>query len=393
MARILVVGASSLQLPLIRAAKARGHFVVVADRDPNAVGVRFADVFSLASTVDADAIARTAVEFLVDAVVTAATDQPLLAVARALKARGLLGMSEETALVVTRKDLMRAALLRGGVRCPRSIPVEHFGEIERAWDELTHPVIVKPVDSSGSRGVTLVELRSDLRYALDHALMQSRAQRAVAEEFMVGREFSVETLSVRGQLSVLQVTEKATSGPPHFVESGHFQPAALTRAQREAIEEIAADAARALGIEHGPTHTELILTGSGPAIVEVGARLGGDYITSDLVPLSTGIDMVGLTLEIALGNEPEIPTPAHRGAAIRYFWPPPGQIAAVSGVSEAEAVLGIVRIELFRGAGGTSVPVTGSHERAGYVLGTGADAAAALAAVDEATRIVRFEME
>jgi len=393
MRRVLIVGASALQVPLIRAAKARGHWVVVADRDPQAVGIAFADAFSPVSTVDADAVARAAVEHAVHAVVTAATDQPLPAVARALAARGLPGLTEEVALVVTRKDLMRQALGRGGVPCPRSCPVANAVELKSAWGVLPHPVIVKPVDSSGSHGVTLVVEQGGLESALTHALAHSRAGRAVAEEFMVGREFSVETLSVEGRLRVLQVTEKQTSGPPHFVESGHFQPANLTPPEREALEGITAAAARVLGIETGPTHTEVMLTPAGPRIVEVGARLGGDYITSDLLPLSTGIDMVGLTLELALGQEPVIPEPFCRGAAIRYLWPRPGRITRIEGATAARAVPGLVRLELFKQVGHMVGPVTGSRERVGYVIASGADARAAVTSAELACSLVRFDVE
>ena len=393
MSRVLVVGASRLQIPLIRAAKAEGHYVVVADRDAQAAGVPLADAFVPASTIDMEAVAQAAVTYAVDAVVTAATDQPLQAVARALAMRGLPGLSEATALVVTRKDLMRQALASGGVCCPQSITVTDQDQLDRVWSALPHPVIVKPVDSSGSRGVTLVGDRKALPSAFAHALAHSRAGRAVVEEFVVGREFSVETLSYKGKLTVLQVTEKRTSGPPHFVESGHFQPAALSAAERAALERIAVDAARALGIEDGPTHTEVMLTENGPSIVEVGARLGGDYITSDLVPLSTGIDMVGLTLELALGLDPSVPEPEHRGSAISYLWPPPGRIVAIDGVAAAEAVPGVVRVELFKGVGDVSLAVTGSHERAGYAIASGPDSRAAVAAVDEACGLVEISVE
>jgi len=390
MARILVVGASVLQVPMVLAAKARGHWVAVADRDPRAVGIAFADRFFPASTIDEEALVEAAREVRAEAIVTMATDQPLCAMARAQAALGLAGMSYETALRATRKDLQRETLAAAGVPCPRFLRVRCEEDLAEAWEELSPPVIVKPVDSSGSRGVTLVETREGLGHALAHALGHSRGRAAVAEEFLVGRELSVETLSVEGRLHVLQVTEKVTTGPPHFVESGHAQPARLSEADHRAIEDIAAAAARALGITSGPTHTEVMLTAAGPRIVEVGARLGGDYITSDLVPLSTGIDMVGLTLDLALGRQVAVPEALRRGAAIRYFFPPPGKVAAVEGVANGEALPGVVRIEIFRGVAGDIVPVTGSHERAGYVISQGSNVEEAIAVAEHAVRTVRF---
>lgn len=380
-------------MPLICSARGSGHWVAVADMDPAAAGIPFADAYVNASTIDAEAITRAAVEHRVEAVCTAATDQPLMAIARATAVCGLPGLSEETALRVTRKDLMRRALATGGVSCPASFPVRNEAELRAAFARISGPAIVKPADSSGSRGVTKVVRVDDLPGALAHALDFSRVKIGVVEAFLQGREFSVETLSLGGTLRVLQVTEKETSGPPHFVESGHAQPARLTPGERQGIEKIVAEAARALGIEDGPTHTEVMLTATGPFIVEVGARLGGDYITSDLVPLSTGIDMLGLVLEIALGNRPEIPEPLARGAAVRYFYPSRGSIRSIEGIAEAEAIPGVVRVECFRKPGQSIVPVTGSHERAGYVIARGDGVEAAVAAAEEARARVRFLVE
>jgi len=368
MARVFVVGAGPLQVPLIRAARARGHWVLVADVDPRAVGVPLADRFVDVSTIDEDGIARAAKRHNVDAVVTGGTDQPLRAIARATAVCGLRGMSEETALVVTRKDLMRQTLRSHSVPCPGFCVVEDLTECESAWRELEGPVVLKPVDSSGSRGVSLVRDRDSLPEALAHALAFSRVGRAIAEEYVDGPEFSVETMSIGGELQVIQITEKETTGPPHFVEAGHTQPALVDATDRTAIEEITRAAAKALGVTSGPTHTELKLTADGPVIIEVGARLGGDYITSDLVPLSTGIDMVGLTVELALGENVPIPDPAGRASGIRYLFPEPGRIVRIEGLQECRTMPGVVRIEVFKRPGDEVTPVTGSHERAGYVL-------------------------
>ena len=393
MSRVLVVGGSPLQVPLIEAALRDGHWVAVADRNPEAIGNRLADHFVKVSTVDEEALAAAAVDLEVDAVVTMATDQPLRAVARANACRGLRGLTEDAALRVTRKDLSRKALEDAGVPGPRSYPVGNEAELRNAWEELKHTVILKPVDSSGSRGVSLLRSEEDIQAALDHALRYSAISRAVAEEYLVGQELSVETLSVAGEMEIIQITEKLTSGPPHFVEAGHLQPARLTRDQRREVEDITRAAGIALGIDTGPTHTEVIITDRGPKIIEVGARLGGDYITSDLVPLSTGIDMVSLILQLSLGQPVEIPAAIPRGAAIRYFFPPAGRVVSIDGVEQSDALPDSIRVELFIGVGERFGTVTGSHERAGYVIATGRDADEAEENVERAWALVRFEVE
>jgi biotin carboxylase len=241
--------------------------------------------------------------------------------------------------------------------------------------------------------VTLLRKRSELPSALAHALAFSRGKKAVLEEFVEGREFSVETLSVHGHLHVLQITEKETTGPPHFVESGHSQPAELAPDDRRAVEEATRKAASALGIETGPTHTELKLCPQGPMLIEVGARLGGDYITSDLVPLSTGIDMLALSLDLALGADVVIPEGLERGAAIRYFYPKAGKVIAVEGVEKCSRMEGVVRVEVFKGPGEEIVPVTGSHERAGYAIARATSASKAIRIAETCRNRVRFVLE
>jgi len=393
MARVLVVGGSVLQVPLIKAAQRKGHRVLVADRSETAVGVALADQFVQVSTVDIEGIADAARRFEVDCVVTGATDQPLRAVAAAIAARGLSGISRLTALVATRKDLMREVLHASGVPCPRFVVVKMPGELDRAWSELSHPVIVKPVDSSGSRGVTLVKACDQMSAALERALRYSTVKKAIVEELMTGRELSVETMSAGGRLTVLQITEKLTSGPPYFVEVGHMQPAAVSDSERRAIELLTSQAASALGIESGPTHTEVMLTVDGPKVVEVGARLGGDFITSDLVPLSTGIDMIDITLELALGNEVSVPPPADRGAAIRYFVPPSGTIHAIEGIEACRATSGVIRLEIDCRVGDRVGRLTNSGERAGYVITAAESGRQAAEAAQRALTRVRFVVD
>jgi len=393
MARVFIVGAGPLQVPLIHAAGARGHWVLVADIDPGAPGVALADQFVRVSTVDEEGVAQAAQRYGVDAVVTGATDQPLRAVARATALCGLRGMSEETALLVTRKDLMRQALSSHSVPCPAFVVVENREDCERARRQIPGPLVLKPVDSSGSRGVSFVGSGERLFPALDHALTFSRAARAIAEEYVEGPEFSVETLSIDGELHVVQITEKLTTGPPHFVEAGHVQPAKVSASDRIALEDVTKAVVTALDVTSGPTHTELKLAADGPVVIEVGARLGGDYITSDLVPLSTGIDMVGLTVDIALGEGVSIPSRADRAACIRYFFPDPGRIVGVEGLPECRADPAVVRVEVFKRPGDRVAAVTGSHERAGYVLTAGVDPVGVRNAADECLKRVRFVME
>ena len=185
---------------------------------------------------------------------------------------------------------------------------------------MSYPIIVKPVDSGGSQGITELEAPRGLKEALEMAFDHSRTEQAIIEEFIDGREFSVESLSHNGHHYILQITDKVTSGVPHYIEIQHHQPADISADVADKIRKMVAKALTALKIENSPGHTELKLNSKGELyIIEIGARMGGDFISSDLVRLSTGYDMVKGALELATGQfvEPQMKRKLFSGV---YFY-------------------------------------------------------------------------
>ena len=174
---------------------------------------------------------------------------------------------------------------------------------ELVLSELSFPLIVKPTDRSGSLAVTKVEKNEELLPAVKKALEVSMAHEAMIEEYIEGREISVEMISCRGTHYALQITDKETTGAPHFVELAHRQPSDLPAAMQEHIFSITRRALDALGLTEGASHSEYKITDEGRIVVmEIGGRMGGDFIGSDLVRLSTGYDFVQGVIEVALGN-------------------------------------------------------------------------------------------
>ena len=141
---------------------------------------------------------------------------------------------------------------------------------------------------------------------------------------------------IDGEPHVLQITDKLTTGAPHFVEMGHSQPTRQCAENQKQIRDLAIRACKAVGINIGPAHVEMILTKDGPKMVELGARMGGDCITTHLVPLSTGIDMVGATIDAACGKKPDITKKINKGSAIRYFNTTAGYLRSIEGIEEAK---------------------------------------------------------
>lgn len=317
--KIMILGAGMLQLPAIIESKKLNIQTVVVDYDKNAAGVKLADKFYNISTLDYDAVLEVAKIEKIDGIITICSDRPMNIVAKVAKELGLVAISEETALKATNKCKMRDALAENNVPIPIYCKVSEYDEYLRAIRRVGLPCISKPSDNSGSRGVTLLEdIQQDFKAAYEYAISNSIDNQVLIEEYMVGPEVSVEVI-VDKSINIIQITDKITTGAPHFVEMGHMQPSRLDENVLSEIKKVSVKAIAAIGIDKGPAHVEIIVTDDGPKIVELGARLGGDYITTHLVPLSTGYNMVKANIEIALNIENNENIKFNKASAIRYF--------------------------------------------------------------------------
>ena len=387
---IMILGASILQLPAIEKAAEMGLKVVALDMNPDAVGFNVPGVTKeVISTIDIPAAVKAAKKHQIDGVMTLATDMPMRTVAAIARECGLPGISEETAIKATDKSAMRKALLNAGVPVPVFYKVDTLDEFKTAASKMPGPFMVKPADSSGSRGILKVDHKDKAAKAYEYARSFSRNGIVVVEDCMVGPEVSVETLADEGKIHVIQITDKITTGAPHFVEMGHTQPTRLDCADE--IKKVAIAANKAIGIEYGPSHTEIIVTEEGPKIVELGARLGGDCITTHLVPLSTGVNMVEACIKIALGMKPDMQSTLNCGSAIRYFHQSPGVIKSISGIKDAGRISGIQQISIVHGVGERITEIVDSSSRMGFVIAQGKDADDASQKCEEALSKIRIE--
>lgn len=316
MQKLAVIGASYLQLPLIKKARGLGietHCFAWAD---GAVCRDEADYFYPVSVLDKESILEHCRQIGIDGITTIATDIAVPTISYVAAALGLPANSMETAMKATDKGLMRQAFLDYGCAVPRFAVLD---STDTRRPDIAFPVIVKPSDRSGSRGVARVDKPDQLEAALKVALAESITGRAVVEEFIEGTEISIESISYDGNHYILAVTDKVTTGAPHFVEVAHHQPGSLPFVIKQRCIAETLKALDALGIKNGAGHTEIKITADGqPYLIETGARMGGDFIGSHLVPLSTGYDFLKGVIEVALGKFtiPDLPLQRHAGV---YF--------------------------------------------------------------------------
>lgn len=392
--KLMILGASILQLPAIQKAKEMGIEVVAIDMNPNAIGFQEDKIEKeIISTIDIPAVVEAAKRHHIDGVMTLASDMPMRTVAAVAKELNLVGIDEQTAINATNKAEMREALKNGNVPIPKFFKVSDEIEFGNCIKEFKTKFITKPADNSGSRGIFLVDDISKAREAYLYSKGNSRNGDVVVEEYMEGPEVSVETLTIDGICHVIQITDKLTTGAPHFVEMGHSQPSQLSDDIKNRIEEVAIAANKAIGIKNGPSHTEIIVTQEGPKIVELGARLGGDCITTHLVPLSTGVNMVECCIKIALGEKPNIERKWSKGSAIRYFHQKAGIVKSISGIEEAKLIDGVKQITFVYNIGESISKVENSASRVGFVISQSDSAKNAILICENVLKKIKLKVE
>ena len=395
----MILGASILQIPAIIKAKEMGLKVVAVDMNPEAVGFQVPDIEKeIISTIDIEKVLEAAKVHKIDGIMTLASDMPMRTVAVVAQTLGLPGIDKQTALNTTNKAVMRKCLETNHVPIPEYYKIcslEEYWKIIENFKFKGKKCIVKPADNSGSRGVNLISDFSnnqELNNVYKYSKQFSRGGEILVEEYMEGKEVSVETISINGICHILQITDKLTTGAPYFVEMGHSEPSMLEESMQEKIKEIACKAVKAVGIESGPSHTEIIVTNEGPKIVELGARMGGDNITTHLVPLSTGIDMVKSCILLAIGEYPDISRKCDKGAAIRYLNTKQGRLTNIYNVETAKKIEGIKQISIVRHVGEEITKIKSSVDRMGFVIAQAKNAKDAISICEDAMRIIEIEV-
>lgn len=305
--KLAIIGASYLQLPVVKRAQEMGLEVTCFAWKEGAVCADYADHFYPISTRDKEAILKVCKEIKIDGITTIASDTSVLAVNYVASRMGLISNPDDYSEVTTNKYLMRKCFINNDVPSPKFLKVSKGERLDGST--LNYPVIVKPTDRSGSIGVQKINDKQLLQSAIERAQEDSFTQEAIVEEFVEGREVSVESISYKGHHYILQITDKVTTEAPYFVELAHHQPSNLSEDIQKRIRQIVEHALTALHVQYGASHSELKITKEGDIkVIEIGARMGGDFIGSNLVKLSTGYDFLQGVINVAMGSftEPEI---------------------------------------------------------------------------------------
>ena len=395
MKKIMVLAAGLLQIDVIEKAKSMGYYVLAVDGNPKAPGFNVADKAICADIVNEETMLKIARDEHVDGVIHPCSEVSMAVMGRINDELGLSGISREQAICATNKHLMRKAFEKGNAPSPKSILAQ---DAEDAWSRLQNEfdtnAILKPSRNSGSRGIAKVSRnmdKGDFIRAYDESLSESRDHSVLIEQFIEGPEFSIEMIVWQGDIHVLTVTDKKTTGAPHFVELGHNQPSCFSATDVETLKAAAVAGVKALGVNNCACHAEAKLMNGKAYLMEVGARLGGDFISTELTHLSTGIDMVAAAIDVALGVKPDLSAKEEpKGVCVRYFCPKPGKLVSISN-TEVLNNPHVYLWEIYPKEGDVIPAVTSSLCRSGHVIVTEKTPQKAIELAERLIESVKFE--
>jgi biotin carboxylase len=399
---LLIVSGGVEAADAVRRAKEMGLYVVVSDINPEAPGFAFADSILIADVYGPEDTAAAAERFhkkirRIDGVLCVAADAPLT-VAAVNERLGLKGITRRTAELATDKFAMKQRFAADGVPVPWFSLVETPQELQRIVIERGRDLVIKPVDSRGSRGVQRLSHVEDLAKAFIFARSHSPTERVMVEQYLPGPQVSTESVVVNGRCFTPGFSDRNYEYleiyAPYFIENGGDLPSHLPPAIQEKIKEVVGRAAASLGVVNGTVKGDIVVHQGEVYVIELAARLSGGFFCTREIPLNTGVDFVGAAIKVALGETPdpaELEPKYQRHIIQRYAFPKAGRVSAISGAEEALKVDGVLEAVITARLGDVIPPAGDKRPSAAMVMATGPDREAALKATQAALACIRIE--
>lgn len=379
---LLLLGASSDQLFAIRTARAMGLRVVTVDQNPSSPGFALADDYAVISTRDLPALLRFVDRYRMETapiagVLVMGSDIPHI-VASLARHLGTPGIAPEAARLATHKYEMKRRLQERGVPVPWFTLLESRQELEEICARKGFPLVLKPVDRSGARGVFRLTPGVDVGPLYERARELSFSGQVLVEEYIPGLQISTESLVYRGRAYTPGFADRNYEMlevyAPHVIENGAWVPSQVDSETRRAVEDLVEKAALALGVMDGVVKGDVVIGPRGPVLIEMAARLSGGDFCESLIPLGSGVNLVESAIRVALGEEPELESLKPRwekGVVNRYFFPPPGRLVRIEGVEAVRAQPWLRKLEFWYRPGDLIPPVQSHADRFGVFIAEG----------------------
>jgi len=403
--RLLIIGAGVEMLPIFDITKEMGLKTVVTDMNPNAPGFSYADDYIIASTRDVEETIKKVKEFnskkKIDGVMTIASDVPLT-VAKVAKSLGLPEIpTVEIAELVSNKLKMKQAFKKKGVPIPNFQEINSFAELERFIDQNGLPVVIKPLDNCGARGVYLLTKKTEVKKLYELTKSQSvGAKTILVEQFLEGPQVSTESIVYKGKVYTPGFSDRnyefLDKYAPNIIENGGELPSCLSEKDQTKIKRCIEKAAEALGMQYGVLKGDMVLNEGEAKVIEVAGRLSGGYFCTHETPLSTGVNIIKPVIQMALGEEVDINEliPKYqKGVCERFFFPATGKIKKIIGKEKVEKLPYVKKFSLYLNEGDTVDPTTNHTKRGGIILTIGKTRKEAIKRAEEAVKMIKFTVD
>lgn len=392
---IMIIGGGLLQTPVITTAKKMGYQVIVTDYNPDAIGMKDADIPIVMSTRDIQGSVRIAKRqneiTPISGVLTVGTDASMT-VAAVANALDLPGIKFEDAEAATNKLKMRMRFKEHNIPSPAFLPVWTLSDAKKGCKILGFPVVMKPSDNMGARGVMRIDNANQVADAFKFAKSASPSGELIVEQFMDGPELSIDAIIFNEEITITGVADRIIEYPPNFVETGHTMPSHLKIEMLEDACDVMRRGIKALGLTTGAAKGDIKVTKSGAMIGEIAARLSGGFMSAYTYPLSSGVDLMKAMIEVSLGQEPGNIEPVFNKVAIeRAIICKPGVVKKISGLEEALKVPGVEEIFLNIKEGDIVVKPTSNVEKSGNIIAVGDTLKQAEASVKQCLDLLKIE--
>ena len=379
---ILFIGGGLEAVPAVNLARSMGLHVVVSDLDPSAPGMIIGDDQLIASTYDVNGTLNAARHYnqtvrKIDGVMCVASDVPET-VAVIAQELGLQGIPVTSAILATDKMLMKKRFQADGVPVPWFHSVDSETHLLELIEEEGLPLVIKPVDSRGARGVFRLVSKDNVIGFFQKSLEHSPTNRVMVERFMPGPQVSTESIVIDGIAHTIGFSDRnyalLEKYAPSIIENGGQLPSFLSYEMHVKVCDLVNHAASSLGVHNGVVKGDIVITKGQPYVIELAARLSGGYFCTHEIPLNTGIDFVGAAIRQALGKtiSPADLKPMHnQPVAQRYFFPTPGKVTRIHGAEEFYSHPDVKFLDIRVSVGDEVGPIDSHPGRAGMVITCG----------------------
>jgi len=400
----MIIGAAEEHCLGIRKAQSLGHRVFAVDGNANVPGAQMADFFARVSTYDAEGALAAANNHIVnggriDGVMTLASDVPYT-VAYVAEKLGLPGIGTDSARLASEKMLMKDRFAQHGVPMPAYEEVKSEKDLIEFYATHGPSVVVKPVDSRGARGVQLIRQAENLEGSIEIARDYSPSGRVMVESYLQGPQLSTEGFMIDGVAHIPSIFdrnyERLDMYAPFIVEDGGEMPSVYSESYQDEVQQVMQRAALALGIQTGVVKGDLVIHEGRVKVIELAARMSGGFFGTIAAPVATGIDLVATLIRLSLGEPIEIESlrpQVHRGAAIRFAFPPSGEILQITGLDRVKSDPHCCYAHIFSKPGQIIEPITNHPARPAVVVAEGATAPEAASHARRFIQALTWEMK